>query len=267
MSSLGVFDSGFGGLTVLKEIIRALPELDTIYLGDNARAPYGNRSGETITEFTKQGVDFLFKKGCGLVILACTTASALALRRLQQEWLPTAYPDRRILGVVVPLVEKLIGLNGRGPCAIIGTRGTIESHVFEKECAKRSGVPVPLIESACPLLVPLIEEGWHTTSAARMILRSYLRPLKLKKPTSLLLGCTHYPILAKEIRGMMGPRTRIIEPGPIVADSLASYLKRHPEISSKLSRGGTLECFTTDSTERIRSLASRFWGTGLSFEK
>ena len=152
-------------------------------------------------------------------------------------------------------------------CAIIGTRGTIESHVFEKECAKRSGVPVPLIESACPLLVPLIEEGWHTTSAARMILRSYLRPLKLKKPTSLLLGCTHYPILAKEIRGMMGPRTTVIEPGPIVAASLASYLKRHPEITSKLSRGGTLECFTTDSTERIRSLASRFWGTGLSFEK
>ncbi len=263
---LGVFDSGFGGLTILKSIADRLPDLDTLYLGDNARAPYGNRSGDAITEFTKQGVDFLFKKNCTLVIVACTTASALALRRLQQEWLPTHYPDRRILGIVTPVVEKMIELDGPGPFAVIGTRGTIESKVFEKECAKRTSTPVPLIQRACPLLVPLIEEGWHEKTPARMILRSYLAPLKLKQVTTLLLGCTHYPLLAKEIRGMMGHRTRVIEPGPIVADSLAEYLKRHPEIDARLDRTNARHFYTTDSTERIQTLAARFWGTSVPFE-
>lgn len=265
--TIGIFDSGLGGLTVLKEIRKRLPDYDILYLGDNARAPYGDRSGDAVTEFTRQGVEALFKRGCGLVILACVTASTLALRRLQQEWLPSHYLDRRILGIVVPLVEKMVELNGRGPVAVIGTRATIQSNVFEKEIEKRLSVRIPLIQQACPLLVPLIEEGWHTKAPSRMILRTYLRPLKLKQITSLILGCTHYPILSKDIAGMMGPRTRIIEPGGIVAESLSKYLERHPEIAATLSQSGSLQCLTTDTTDRTQSIATRFWGSVIPFKK
>lgn len=265
--TIGVFDSGLGGLTVLKKIRERLPAYDFVYLGDNARTPYGDRSGDAVTEFTRQSVEALLARGCGLVILACVTASTLALRRLQQEWLPSHFPDRRVLGIVVPMVEKMVELNGSGPVAVIGTRATVQSKVFEKEIEKRLSVRIPLIQQACPLLVPLIEEGWHTKPPGRMILRTYLRPLKLKKITSLILGCTHYPILAKDIAGMMGPRTRIIEPGGIVAESLEKYLNKHQEIASTLSRGGSLQCLTTDTTDRTQSLAARFWGSGIPFEK
>ncbi|MEK7122381.1 MAG: glutamate racemase [Patescibacteria group bacterium] len=257
--TIGVFDSGFGGLTVLKKIRETLPDYDILYLGDNARAPYGDRSDEAIYEFTRQGVEFLFSRDCFLVILACTTASAIALRRLQQELLEAKYPDRRILGIIIPVVEKIVELERSGSIGVIGTRATVASNAYGKEIQKRFSIDIPLIQQACPLLVPLIEEGWQNTTPARMILRTYLREFKKKRVSYLILGCTHYPLIKKSIQQMMGPRTRVLEPGGIVAKSLQTYLTRHVEIDTTLSKGGALTCLTTDSVERIKPYIERLW--------
>jgi glutamate racemase len=173
---IGVFDSGFGGLTVLKEFLRRLPDYDYIYLGDNARAPYGNKSAEVIYNYTKEAADFLFKQGCELVIIACHTASAKALRRIQQEYLLKHYPERRALGVVVPVVEEAVKLSRYQRLGIIGTAATISSGVYKKELEKLRG-DLEIFQQACPMLVPLAEDGWLDKPETRMILKKYLRPL------------------------------------------------------------------------------------------
>ena len=260
---IGVFDSGLGGLAILKAIKKRLPQYSYIYLGDNARAPYGGRSQDVIYEFTRQGVEFLFRKDCNLVILACNTATASALRRLQQEWLPSYYPNNRILGIIIPVVETLGTLSQQDPVGIIGTRATVASQAYLYECKKRCAKPIQLVQQTCPLLVPLIEEGWHTTIPARMILKRYLRPLKLKKIRTLILGCTHYTFLQKMISSIMGAQVRILDSGAIVAQSLKHYLERHGEIEATLSKDASIAFYTTDPSPRAKELAARFWGSSI----
>ena len=256
---IGVFDSGFGGLTVLKEFLRVLPDYDYIYLGDNARAPYGNKSDEAIYNYTREAVDFLFKVGCELVILACNTASAKALRKIQQEYSPKFYPEKRVLGVVAPVVETAVKLSGGQRLGVMGTTVTINSGVYKKELEKlRSDLEI--FQQACPLLVPLIEEDWASKPEAKMILKKYLRPLKVRQIDTLILGCTHYPLLIKEIAGVMGKNVKIIDSATVTAEKLADYLIRHPEIEKKLSKKSKIIFYTTDDVNKFRELGRKFLG-------
>lgn len=259
---IGVFDSGFGGLTIFKHIVRVLPAHDYLYLGDNARAPYGNRSQETIYRFTVEAVDWLFKQGCELVILACNTASAEALRKLQQEWLSSILRSKaskyyNVLGVIRPVVEEAVKTT-KGSIGVVGTRATIASGAYTRELQKLKP-DVSVIEHACPLLVSLIEEGWAGKPETKRILRYYIRPLQQKVDT-LILGCTHYPVLLDEFTRKMGKRCRVLDPGPIVANSLKDYLERHPEIETRLSKNGKVRFCTTDIPQRFNELGSIFFG-------
>jgi glutamate racemase len=262
---IGIFDSGLGGLIILRDIIKKLPQYDYIYLGDNARTPYGNRSQDVIYKFTEQAVDFLFKQDCQLIIIACNTASAKALRKIQQDWLPKNYPERRVLGVIRPLVEEAVKV-AKKKIGVIGTKGTIGSQAYIKEIQKLNS-RLEVIQKATPLLVPLIEEGWQKRPETKKILRYYLRSLKLAKIDTLILGCTHYPILFKEIQGIMGARTKVLNSGEIVANSLADYLSRHPEIKDKLDKNSKYEFLVTDMSEYYQNLGKEWFGQGIKFEK
>jgi len=263
---IGIFDSGLGGLIILKEIIKKLPQYDYIYLGDNARTPYGNRSREVIYDFTKQAVDFLFKQDCQLIIIACNTATAEALFKIQNEWLPRVMGNEyRVLGVIRPVVEKAI-MVGKKKIGVIGTKGTVNSHVYIEEIQKQKP-QLEVLQQACPLLVPLVEEGWQKTDVTKRVLRAYLKPLKLAKVDTLILGCTHYPILFKEIQGIMGPRTKVLHSGEIVADSLANYLTRHPEIDSQLDKNSLNKFFVTDLSAHYQKLGEEWFNKGIKFEK
>lgn len=258
---IGIFDSGFGGLSILKEILKepVLARYDFIYLGDTARAPYGNRSPEVIYSWTREAVERLFQDGCELVILACFTASATALRRLQQEWLPKHWPRQRILGVLIPLAEEAAQISHFGRVGILGTRATVQSHALETELKKRRP-NLQIIAQAAPLLVPLVEEGWFNRPETKKIIRYYLRPLKQKHIDTLLLACTHYPLLYKQIAAVMGKQTQVMHPGKIVAKKLVDYLARHPEIESRLSKGGVRRFLTTDRVEDFERLGEKFLG-------
>ncbi|MDP2736848.1 MAG: glutamate racemase [bacterium] len=256
---IGVFDSGFGGLTVLKEFLKVLPNYNYIYLGDNARSPYGNKSDEVIYNYTSQALDFLFKAGCELVIIACHTASAKALRQIQQEYLPAKYPDKRVLGVVVPIVEEAVKLSRYHKLGVIGTTATISSGVYKKELEKLRN-DLEIYEQACPLLVPLVEEGWTGKPEARMILKKYLRPLKVKDIDTLILGCTHYPLMIKDIKRIMGKNVKIIDPAMATAEKLVDYLKRHEEIEKKLGKNNRLVFYTTDDAGKFKELGRKFLG-------
>jgi len=256
---IGVFDSGIGGLTVLKAFLRDLPEYDYLYLGDNARAPYGNKSLQVIYEYTRQAVEFLFQRGCVLTILACNTASAKALRKIQQEWLPSHCPENRVLGVTIPLAEAGAQVTRYGRVGVIGTRATIESEVYEQELEKLRG-DLNVYGLACPLLVPLVEEGWVGKPETNTILKKYLRQMKSKKVDTLILGCTHYPFLEKDIERIMGKNCRVLHGPEIVAQKLEDYLHRHPEIKERISRQGRRLFFTTDDPRRFKILGEKFLG-------
>ncbi len=259
---IGVFDSGFGGLTVLKSFLRKLPEYNYIYLGDNARAPYGNKSQELIYKYTAQAVDFLFKEGAELVIIACNTASTEALRKIQQVWIPKNYPNKRVLGVVVPVVEEAIKINKGEKIGVIGTRATINSKTYDLEIRKINS-EIIITEKETPLLVPLIEEGYHKRKEAKMILRNYLRSLKEEKINKLILGCTHYPILQKEIKGIMGKKCIVLDSPEIVGQKLDDYLSRHSEIESKIKKEKKRKYFTTDDINRFENLGQKFLGEAI----
>ncbi|MFH1522689.1 MAG: glutamate racemase [Patescibacteria group bacterium] len=258
---IGVFDSGLGGLTILKEFLKILPQYDYVYLGDNARTPYGHKSQEVIYRYTEEAVDFLFKKGCELVVIACNTASAKALRKIQKEWLLENQPRKRVLGVIIPVVEVVnekVKNNPKGNrLGIIGTRSTIESGVYEKEL-KKMDLDIKIFSQACPLLVPLVEEGWLKRRETRMILRHYLRPLKLKKIDILVLGCTHYPVLYKQIQEIMGKRCQVLNSPEYVAEKLNDYLIRHPEIEKKIKKDKKRIFYTTDDPARFKELGEKF---------
>jgi glutamate racemase len=261
---IGVFDSGFGGLVVLREFLRVLPDYDYLYLGDNARIPYGTRSDRVVIRFTEQAVDYLFRQGCRLIILACHTASARALRRIQQVFLPARYPEHRVLGVLIPTVEEALARSRQKRIGVIGTEGTVTSRSFELEL-KKLDPAVEVLEQACPLLVPIIESGEQDWEGTALILRRYLAPFPGRVDT-LILGCTHYSILKEQIGAIMGNGHELICSGQVTAVKLVDYLERHPEVESRLSRGRTRRYLTTDLTPRFAQLASLFMGRSLSSE-
>ncbi len=258
---IGVFDSGYGGLTILRELRERLPEYDYLYLGDNARAPYGNRSFELVYRFTLESVRTLFERGCHLVILACNTASAKALRTIQQNDLPLIDPERRVLGIIRPTVERLEGLTRSGHVGILGTRGTVASRSYEMEAAKLSpGLTVT--GHACPMWVPLVENGEARSEGADYFVRKDIRQLIGQDPLidTVILGCTHYPLLLDKIRRELPEGVEAVTQGGIVAESLADYLRRHPEMERKLSRGGEAVYLTTEQSEKFTGMASLFLG-------
>lgn len=256
---IGVFDSGYGGLTILKEIRRRLPQYDYIYLGDNARAPYGTRSFELIFDFTRQAVEKFFSLGCHLVVIACNTASAKALRSIQQQVLPLKAPDRRVLGVIRPTVEVLGSETHSGHVGLLATPGTVNSHSYLLEVEKLNP-EMKITEKDCPMWVPLVETGEASGPGADYFVEKYISEILDADPEidTLILGCTHYPILLPKIRQFTPENIRILPQGELVADSLANYLKRHPEIETKCTRGGSLQYLTTETPEKFNRLASLF---------
>lgn len=261
---IGVFDSGFGGLTVLKEIVKALPEYDYLYLGDNARAPYGNRSFDTVYHYTLECVRKLFDLGCPLVILACNTASAKALRNIQQNDLPRIAPDRRVLGVIRPSTEMIGSLSRTGHVGILGTTGTVASESYPMEIAKFfPGVKV--VQEACPMWVPLVENMEVESDAADYFVKKHLDHILNADPQidTLVLACTHYPLLLPKIRKHLPEGVNVIAQGPVVAERLAEYLSRHPEMERRLSRGGQMDFLTTDSAGNFDAAATVFFGAGV----
>ena len=262
---IGVFDSGFGGLAVLREFLQVLPEYDYLYLGDNARIPYGTRSDMVVLKFTRQAVEYLFAQGCVLIILACHTASAKALRAIQQQYLPKHCPDNRVLGVVIPTVEEALARSATGRIGVIATEGTVASNSFQIELRKLQP-DVQVFQQACPLLVPIIESGEQDGEVADLMLKKYLTPLMAQRIDTLILGCTHYSILKKKIAALTPAPTRIICSGEVTAMKLADYLRRHPEIETRLSRAGRRRYLTTDLTPRFQELAGLFMGEGIEAE-
>lgn len=263
---IGIFDSGFGGLEVLKHIVKKLPQYDFVYLGDTARTPYGSRSQEVIFNFTLQAVDFLFKKNCPLVILACNTASSEALRKIQQSYLKKNYPKRRVLGVIIPAVERAIELTKNNRVGVIATEGTVNSLAFAKELKKRNA-KIKVFQKSCPLLVPIVEAGEHNSEIAKLALQKYLKPLLAKKIDSLILGCTHYGILEKQIKKITGQNIAVISEGKVVAQKLADYLNRHPEIETRLTKNGQQKFLTTDLTNKFQTLGTQFFGKPIKPER
>ena len=258
-SPIGVFDSGYGGLTILKAIRSQLPEYDYLYLGDNARAPYGTRSFDVVYQFTLEAVKYLFAQGCKLVILACNTASAKALRSIQQRDLPVIDPTRRVLGVIRPTVEALGELSSTGNIGVMGTNGTVQSHSYEMEVAKLNP-DFKVYSQACPMWVPLVENHEAESEGADYFVRKYVDGLLKKGPEidTIVLACTHYPILYPKIRDAVPEHIKIVTQGEIVARSLADYMKRHPEMECRCSKGGTCRYLTTEDPDKFTDLARIF---------
>ncbi len=260
-SPIGVFDSGYGGLTVLKEIVRVLPGYDFLYLGDNARNPYGTRSFNVVYGYTLEAVKHLFSCNCHLVILACNTASAKALRNIQQLDLPKIAPDRRVLGVIRPSVEKVAEITQNGHVGVLGTVGTVTSESYPIELGKWSGGKVKsTVQEACPMWVPIVENNEIETEGAEYFVKKNIQNIleKDKSLDTLVLGCTHYPLLMKYIRRYVPEGINILEQGAIVAEKLMDYLHRHPEIDSKISKNGTVGFQTTEVAKNFEEKAALF---------
>jgi glutamate racemase len=289
---IGVFDSGLGGLLVAQSIIRRLPQYDYLYLGDTKRVPYGNRSQETIHEFVGEALDYLFTNECQIIVLACNTASAESLRKSQQEYLPRNYPDRRVLGVVIPMAEAAIESLGEEPSAhvapdvstsldvirsaglqefavdeahprigVIATASTVESGAFARELSRVHPGAIA-IQNPTPLLVPLVEnDGFKYVGP---VLDDYLAPLIAQGIESLILGCTHYGALKEQIAQRL--EVPVISPDEVVPDKLADYLSRHPELESKLAKTGTRTYHVTDVTSSYQALAERLAGEEVKLE-
>lgn len=256
---IGVFDSGYGGLTILNKFRELLPQYDYIYLGDNARTPYGTRSFEVVYEFTLQAVRKLFEFGCPLVILACNTASAKALRSIQQNDLPHIDPHRRVLGVIRPTVECIGGLTRSRHIGLLATAGTVKSESYPLEIHKLYP-DIKVTAVACPLWVPLVENNEYDSPGADYFVKKYLDQLLDQDPEidTIILGCTHYPLLIDKIRQFTPSHIHLIAQGEYVAHSLKDYLMRHPEIKSRCTANGTCEFLTTESIEKFQESAATF---------
>ncbi len=256
---IGVFDSGLGGLTVLKEFIRLLPQYDYLYLGDNARAPYGDKDQDTIYRYTREAVDYLFDHGCSLVILACNTASAEALRQLQAD-----YPQRKILGVLIPLAEAAVSTQAQ-QVGILATRSTVNSGSFPREITKLDAT-IEVIQQAAPLLVPLIEEDMERHPLTRRVIKKYLLPLRNSGVQTLILGCTHYGFIQSMVESYVGKNMTVLKGGAIVAEKLVDYLQRHPEVENILTRNGGQNFLTTDDARRFDQSAVKYLGRKIKSE-
>lgn len=264
---IGVFDSGYGGLTVLKEMVKTLPQYDYLYLGDNARAPYGPRSFDTVYHYTLQCVKWFFEQGCELVILACNTASAKALRTIQQNDLPGIGPNKRVLGVIRPTTEIIGNYSKTGSVGILGTAGTILSESYPIEIAKFYP-SLKVYQEACPMWVPLVENNEYNKSGADYFIQQHLQQLFKRSADidTLLLACTHYPLLINKIKTFAPAGTIILSQGEIVARSLKDYLERHPPIANHCTQKGGRRFFTTDSVTDFDSHASIFFGEPVASE-
>lgn len=266
-SPIGIFDSGYGGLTILKEIVKELPDYDYLYLGDNARAPYGTRSFETVYQYTLECVKHLFDKGCHLVILACNTASAKALRNIQQKDLPKIDPSRRVLGVIRPTTEVVGNYSKTKHVGVLGTSGTVSSESYPIEINKFFP-EVKVFQEACPMWVPLIENNEFSNEGSNYFVEKHIKNLLKKSENidTIILGCTHYPLLLNKIKQYLPQHIKILSQGEIVSKGLADYLKRHPEMDGKCSKNGTLKFFTTEVPHNFDEQASRFFGKEIKSE-
>ncbi|HMA64087.1 MAG: glutamate racemase [Fibrobacterota bacterium] len=258
---IGIFDSGYGGLTVLKEIIASLPEYDFIYAGDNARSPYGTRSFETVYRYTLESVTWLFDQGCELVVLACNTASAKALRTIQQKDLSIIAPGKRVLGVIRPVTEIAGNFSKSKHLGIFATPGTVKSNTYVIEINKFFP-DCTITQEACPMWVPLIENNEHQSDGADYFIRKNVQNLLGADPQidTVILGCTHYPFIYKKIASSLPQHVTIVNQGTIVAQSLLDYLRRHPEIDSKLSKNHELSFFTSETADGFDKQAMMFFG-------
>ncbi|MBQ1988101.1 MAG: glutamate racemase [Muribaculaceae bacterium] len=256
---IGIFDSGYGGLTILNAIRNRLPQYDYLYLGDNARAPYGPRSFNIVYRFTLEAVKYLFEQGCNLVILACNTASAKALRTIQQNDLPNIDPSKRVLGVIRPTVEKIGEISKTGNIGILGTAGTVQSQSYDIEIEKLHP-SFKVFSQSCPLWVPLVENLEAHNEGADYFVEKYINQLLTQSSDidSIILGCTHYPILIDKIKKFTPQHINIVEQGGIVADSLADYLSRHPEMDIRCSKNGECTYLTTEDEDKFNNMASVF---------
>ena len=258
---IGIFDSGYGGLTILKEIQKKLPQYDYIYLGDNARAPYGTRSFETVYQYTLECVNELFAKGCHLVIIACNTASAKALRSIQQLDLPKMAPDKRVLGVIRPTTELVGKYTKTNHVGILGTSGTVNSESYPLEIHK-SFPQIKVFQEACPIWVNIVENNEIETEGADFFIQKNLNSLfsKSEKIDTIILGCTHYPLLINKIKKYLPANVTVLSQGEIVATGLEDYLKRHPEMEIKCSKGKQMEFYTTETAALFDMVGSNFFG-------
>jgi glutamate racemase len=258
---IGIFDSGYGGLTVMKEIVRRLPSYDFVYLGDNARAPYGNRSFDTVYRYTLECVKWFFAEGCPLVILACNTASAKALRTIQQNDLEKLNPANRVLGVIRPTSEIMGNFTKSGSIGILATNGTVQSESYALEI-KKFAPDVKVVQEACPMWVPLVENNEFDKDGADYFIRKNIDRLLSKDGSidTILLACTHYPLLIEKLMKYVPEGIRILSQGEIVAESLAKYLVNHPEMDVRCTKNGTRKFYTTDSEEDFDNHASIFFG-------
>ncbi|MDQ7948812.1 MAG: glutamate racemase [Pedobacter sp.] len=265
---IGIFDSGFGGLTVFRSIAQKLPQYDYIYLGDNDRSPYGDHSFETVYQFTLECVSWLFEQGCQLVILACNTASAKALRNIQQLDLPKKYPNHRVLGVIRPTAEVIGNFSSSANIGIMGTRGTVNSGSYPIEI-NHFFPSVNVHQQSCPLWVPLIENGEHLGKGADFFVEKYIQELldQSDQIDCILLACTHYPLLIPKIKTYLPENIQLLSQGEIVADSLSDYLVRHPEIENKLARNGQRTFYTSGSAAVFDAHASVFLGEKIASKK
>ncbi|MFM7839365.1 MAG: glutamate racemase [Chitinophagaceae bacterium] len=261
---IGIFDSGYGGLTILQEVVKRLPQYDYLYLGDNARAPYGNRSFETVYQYTLQCVQWFLSQQCPLIILACNTASAKALRTIQQRDLPLLDPGKKVLGIIRPTTEVIGSYTRTGSVGILATSGTVTSGSYPLEIAKFFPA-LKVYQQACPLWVPLIENNQQNTPGATYFFQNCIQQLLQQSPQmdTILLACTHYPLIRQQIRALVPSEIKLLEQGPIIAQSLADYLDRHVEISRQLTTTGARTFYTTDSTLDFDRQAKAFYGEEL----
>ncbi|MFV0506035.1 MAG: glutamate racemase [Bacteroidales bacterium] len=269
-SPISVFDSGYGGLSVLKEIYKLLPEYDYLYLGDNARSPYGTRSFEVVYRYTLEAVKYLFAENSPLTILACNTASAKALRSVQQIDLAQMHPNNRVLGVIRPAVERAGELSSSGHIGILATTGTVNSNSYPIELAKWSGGKITHVsQQDCPMWVPIIENGEEHNPASLPFIKNKVYEL-LKQDDKIdlvILACTHYPLIKKQIEQFMPSSIKLMNQGEIVAEKLKDYLYRHKDMEKRISKGGSLKFLTTENKEMFEEKGSRFWGTPITATK
>ncbi|MEN9921702.1 MAG: hypothetical protein RLZZ517_680 [Candidatus Parcubacteria bacterium] len=263
---IGVFDSGFGGLNILREIVKELPQYNYMYYGDSARAPYGSRSKELIYQFTKEAVEFMFSKNCELVILACNTASSDALRKIQQEYLIQNHLNKRVLGVLIPSAEEAVVKTKNKKVGVIATEGTVASEAFVREIHKLNS-DIKIFQKGCPLLVPIVEYGESNTKISQMALEKYLQPLIQKKIDTLILGCTHYGVFEKQIKKIVGKKVAIISGEKIIPKKVKQYLVKHSNLEKKLGREGIIHFYSSDLTERFAQMGSDFFGRKIEVEK
>jgi len=258
---IGIFDSGVGGLIIMKAICKKIPDYDYVYIGDTKRVPYGGRSHETIFDFTCEALDYFFKKeNCKIVILACNTASSRALRKIQRDYIPKYFPDRKVIGVLIPSAEECINSKKVG---ILATKATVDSNTFSLEINKLNS-EIKIFQNPAPLLVPIIEEGDYTL--ALPFLEKYLKPILNKKIDTLVLGCTHYPILKKQIKAIVGNKVSVISQDEIIPEKLKEYLSRHNEINRKLSKNNknkNIRILFTDITPTVEKLSQKWFGKNM----